>query len=71
MMMLPIAAQFARSATQERARSALPEAPVIQVSERSRAPAPRRRRRVGAAIEHRRTSRARAGNRPSPIEQAR
>jgi len=70
-MMLPIAAQFVRSATQERARSALPDSPVIQVNERPRAPALRPRRRVVAAIQDRRASGSRAGNRPSPIEQAR
>jgi hypothetical protein len=49
--MLPIAAQFARQATQERARSALPEAPVHRRSDtRRRLAAPRGRRRLAAAL---------------------
>lgn len=49
-MMLPIAAQFARRATHERARSALPDAPQIHVNEESRATTPRGRRRLAAAL---------------------
>jgi hypothetical protein len=68
---LPIAAQFARSATQERAHSALPEAPVRGVGERPQAPALRGRRRLTAAIEDWRTQRSRPDARPAPIEQSR
>jgi hypothetical protein len=49
--MLPIAAQFARQATQERARSALPEAPVHRPSDtRGRSAAPRGRRQLATAL---------------------
>jgi hypothetical protein len=49
--MLPIAAQFASRATQERARSALPEAPVHRLSNRrGRSAAPRGRRQLAAAL---------------------
>jgi hypothetical protein len=41
-MTLPIAAEFARRATQERAQSALPHAPVRRISERPHAPRGRR-----------------------------
>jgi hypothetical protein len=49
-MMLPIAAQFAREATHEWARSALPEAPVTRVSTVRRATTTRGRRRLAAAL---------------------
>jgi hypothetical protein len=49
-MMLPIAAEFARRATHERARSALPEAPVTRVSEERRATTMAGRRRLAAAL---------------------
>jgi hypothetical protein len=49
-MMLPIAAQFARGATEKRARSALPGAPVILESEERRAATPGGRRRLAAAL---------------------
>ena len=51
-MTLPIAAQFARTATEELARSGLPAAPVRRPSEtRVRAPAaPRARRQLAAAL---------------------
>jgi hypothetical protein len=49
--MLPIAAQFAFQATRERARSALPEAPVRRPSDtRDRSAAPRGRRQLAAAL---------------------
>ena len=69
--MLPIAAQFARRATEALAHSALPEAPVSHVSERARTPAPGRGHRLAAAIANWRTSGARADARRSPIEQPR
>ena len=47
-MMLPIAAQFARNATTARARSALPDAPVIRVSDHD-SPVPGGRRRPARA----------------------
>jgi hypothetical protein len=49
-MMLPIAAQFVRMATQERARSALPDAPITGVSEERRPTTPRGRRRLAAVL---------------------
>ena len=49
-MMLPIAAQLAGRATHERARSALPEAPVTRVSKERRATPTRGRRRLAAAL---------------------
>jgi hypothetical protein len=49
--MLPVAAQFVREATDARARSALPDAPVRRVSEtRRRSAAPRGRRRLAGAL---------------------
>jgi hypothetical protein len=50
--MLPIAAYHARSATEERARSALPRAPVRVPSETNarHAGSPRARRRVAAFL---------------------
>ena len=49
-MMLPIAAQFVRNATHERARSAQPEAPVTHVSDERRATTTRGRRRLAATL---------------------
>jgi len=49
-MMLPLAAQFARMATHERARSALPAAPVTPVRDQRRPTTPRGRRRLAAAL---------------------
>jgi hypothetical protein len=49
--MFPIAAQFAREATLERARSALPEAPVPRPSDTpGGSAAPRGRRQLAAAL---------------------
>jgi hypothetical protein len=50
--MLPIAAEFVRSATEERARSALPAAPVRRASSALSRPiaSPRVRRRVAIAL---------------------
>jgi hypothetical protein len=49
--MLPIAAQFVRQATHERARSALPEAPLRPLSDtRGRSAAPRGRRQLAIAL---------------------
>ena len=66
--MFPIAAQFARSATQALAHSALPEAPVSRVGGRPRSPALRLRRRLAAALEDWRTQRCRPDARPAPLE---
>jgi hypothetical protein len=49
-MMLPVAAQFARRATHERARSALPDAPLIRASEEHPATTPGGRRRLAAVL---------------------
>jgi hypothetical protein len=49
--MLPIAVHFARRATQDRARSALPEAPVRPPNAtRARPAAPRGRRQLAAVL---------------------
>jgi hypothetical protein len=48
-MMLPVAAQFARTATREWAGSALPEAPITGVGEERRA-ATHGRRRLAAVL---------------------
>jgi hypothetical protein len=49
-MLLPIAAQFARRATDKRARSALPDAPVTGDTEDRRPTMPGGRRRLAAAL---------------------
>jgi hypothetical protein len=49
-MLLPIAAQFARTATEARARSALPESPVTGDSVERHATMPGGRRRLAAVL---------------------